>query len=60
MFSIVSVPLSGRFGVRILIRTKIFLLSKLTDQLWGSPNFLFKGYQGSFSGLKRPGFKVNP
>jgi len=36
------------------------LLQKCPDQLWGPPSLLFKGYESSFLGVKRPRHEVNP
>ena len=38
---------------------RVFSFPKLPDRLWGPPSLLFSEYKGSFSGLKRPGRKVD-
>jgi len=36
----------------------IFLFSKASTRLWGSPSLLFNGYRCSFSVIKRPGLML--
>jgi hypothetical protein len=50
---------AGWTGLQILIETKDFLFSKMSDWLWGPPTLLFSGYQRSFLGLELQGYGID-
>jgi hypothetical protein len=46
-------------GVKSWQGQEVFNFSYGPEWLWGLPNFLFLGYQGSFPEVKRPGHEVD-
>jgi len=49
----VTRPCTGKSGVLFLSQAKYFFFSspKCSDCIWGSPSFLFNGYQSVFLSL---------